>query len=123
MAISILLVDDDDQFRGMLSEALTGEGFQVREATDGRQGIKLYGEQSSDLVITDLVMPGKEGLEMIVEIKRLHSDVKIIAMSGGGRGSSQNYLKMAKAFGAQIVLAKPFAHREILGAISHVLEH
>ena len=123
MAISILLVDDDDQFRGMLSEALAGEGFDVREASDGRQGIKLYVQESTDIVITDLVMPGKEGLEMIVEIKRLHAGAKIIAISGGGRGSSQNYLKMAKAFGAQLVLAKPFSHREILEAISQVLEH
>ena len=123
MPVSILLVDDDEQFRVMLSEALTGEGFLVREASDGRQGIKEYEEQPTDLVITDLVMPEKEGLEMIVKIKQLHSEVKIIAMSGGGRGSSQNYLKMAKAFGAQLVLAKPFSHREILEAISQVLEH
>ena len=120
MAISILLVDDDEQFRGMLSEALTGEGFQVREALDGRQGIKLYVEQPSDIVITDLVMPEQEGLEMIVEMKRLHAGVKIIAISGGGRSSSQHYLKMAKVFGAQIVLAKPFLHRELLEAISQV---
>jgi DNA-binding response OmpR family regulator len=123
MAISILLVDDDDQFREMLSEALTGEGFQVREASDGGQGIKHYVEQPTDIVITDLVMPEKEGLEMIVEMKRLHAEVRIIAMSGGGRGSSQNYLKMAKAFGALVVLAKPFSHHEILGAITQVLEH
>ena len=122
MPVSILLVDDDEQFRAMLSEALTGEGFQVREASDGRQGIKLYVEQPTDIVITDLVMPEKEGLEMIVEIRKLHSEVKIIAMSGGGRGSPQNYLKMAKAFGAQLVLAKPFSHCEILDAISQVLE-
>ena len=121
MANSVLLVDDDDLFRGMLSEALTGEGFQVREASDGRQGINLYVEQSTDIVITDLVMPEQEGLEMIVEMKRLHAGVKIIAISGGGRGRSQNYLKMAKALGAQIVLAKPFSHREILEAISQVL--
>ena len=121
MAISILLVDDDDLFRGMLSEALTGEGFYVREASEGCQGIKRYEEQSADIVITDLVMPEKEGLEMIVEIKRLNPGVRIIAISGGGRGSSQNYLKLAKAFGAQIVLAKPFSHREILEAISQVL--
>ena len=121
MPVNILLVDDDAPFRAMLSEALTGEGFLVREASDGLQGIKHYAEQPTDLVITDLVMPGKEGLEMIVEMKRLHSGVKIIAISGGGRGSSQNYLKMAKAFGAQIVLAKPFSHREILEAIRQVL--
>jgi YesN/AraC family two-component response regulator len=107
----------------MLNELLTGEEFEVREASDGRQAIKLYTEQSTDIVITDLVMPGKEGLEMIVEMKRLHAGAKIIAISGGGRNSSQNYLKMAKAFGAQIVLAKPFSHREILEAITQVLEH
>jgi DNA-binding response OmpR family regulator len=123
MAISILLIDDDDQFRTMLSEALTGEGYQVSEASDGLQGIKLYENQPTDIVITDLVMPEKEGLEMIVEIEKLYSDVKIIAISGGGRGGSQDYLKMAKAFGAQRVLAKPFSHREILEAIRQMLDH
>jgi len=123
LAISILLVDDDDQFRGMLSEALTGEGFQVREASDGRQGIRFYEEQSTDIVITDLVMPEKEGLEIIGEIKRLYPGVKIIAMSGGGRtGAKHNFLKLAKALGAQRTLAKPFLHREMLEAITQVLE-
>jgi CheY-like chemotaxis protein len=121
VAVSILLVDDDDQFRTMLSEALSDEGYQVQEASDGREALKLYESQPTDLVITDLVMPGKEGLELIVEIKQLYSGVKIIAMSGGGRGSSEDYLKMARAFGAHRVLAKPFAHREILDAISQVL--
>lgn len=123
MDISILLVDDDEQFRAMLSEALTGEGYQVLEASDGEQAIKLYAARPTDLVITDLVMPEKEGLEMIVEIKRLFAGVKIIAISGGGRGNSPSFLKMAKAFGAQRVLAKPFLHSEILEAISQVLEH
>ena len=123
MAISILLVDDDDQFRTMLSQSLTGEGFQVTAASDGRQAIKLYESRPTDIVITDLVMPEKEGLELIREIKQLYSGVKIIAISGGGRGSSQDYLKLAKAFGAQVVLDKPFSHREILEAISQVLDH
>ena len=121
MPISILLVDDDNQFRTMLSEALTGEGYEVQEASDGLQAIKLYGSQPTDIVITDLVMPVKEGLETITEIKRLFSGVKIIAISGGGRGG-RDYLKMAKAFGAQRVLAKPFSHGEILEAITQVLE-
>jgi CheY-like chemotaxis protein len=119
---SILLVDDDDQFRTMLSEVLVLAGYQVQEASDGRQAIKLYESNPTDLVITDLVMPEKEGLEMIVEFKGLHSEAKIIAISGGGRGGSQDYLKMARAFGAQRVLAKPFSHREILEAISDVLQ-
>lgn len=123
MSVSILLVDDDEHFRTMLCEALTGEGYQVLEASNGQKAIELYAGQPTDLVITDLVMPEKEGLEMIVEIKRFHAGVKIIAISGGGRGNSQDYLKIAKAFGAQRVLAKPFSHCELLEAISQVLEN
>jgi CheY-like chemotaxis protein len=122
MAISILLVDDDDQFRTMLSEVLTDAGYQVQEASNGQQALKLYESQPTDLVITDLVMPEKEGLEMIVEFRQLYSGAKIIAMSGGGRGGSQATLKMARAFGAQRVLAKPFSHQEILEAVSQVLQ-
>src|ERR1700687_5518075 len=116
---TILLVDDDDQLRTMLSDALTRAGYQVQEASDGQQAINLYSSHPTDLVITDLVMPGKEGLEMIVEFKRLYPKGKIIAISGAG--SVGGYLKMAKAFGAQRVLAKPFSEEEILEAVSEVL--
>ena len=122
MSISILLIDDDDQFRAMMNEALTGEGYQVSEASDGRQALALYASKPTDLVITDLVMPEKEGLEMIAEIKRLYPGVKIIAISGGGRtGSTHNFLKIAKSLGAQRTLAKPFLHHEMLEAITQVL--
>ena len=123
MATSVLLVDDDDLFREMLSEALTSEGFEVREASEGHRGIALYAQQPTDVVITDVVMPDKEGLEMILQMKRLHAGVKIIAISGGGRGRSEGYLKTAKAFGAQLVLAKPFSHREIVDAIYQVIDN
>ena len=119
---SILLVDDDDQFRTMLSEVLTRAGYQVQEASDGRQAITLYASQPTDLVVTDLVMPEKEGLEMIVEFKRLYPEGRIIAISGGGRCGSEENMKMAKALGAQRVLAKPFLHQEILDAVSQVLQ-
>lgn len=123
MSISILLIDDDDQFRAMLNEALTGEGYQVLEASDGLQALAIYASKPTDLVITDLVMPEKEGLETIAEIKRLNLGVKIIAISGGGRtGSKHNFLKLAKALGAQRTLAKPFLHYEMLEAITQVLE-
>ena len=118
---SILLVDDDVQFRTMLAEVLTVAGYDVREASDGNQGTRLYESWPADLLITDLVMPDKEGLEMILEMKRMHSGVKIIAISGGGRHGSEDYLKIARAFGAERVLAKPFSHREILEAIKQVL--
>jgi CheY-like chemotaxis protein len=119
---TILLVDDDEQFRTMLGLVLTEAGYQVQEVPDGRQALELYGCHPTDLVITDLVMPEKEGLEMIGEFRQLYPGAKIIAISGGGRGGSGDYLKMAQALGAQRVLAKPFSHKEILDAVSQVLE-
>jgi DNA-binding response OmpR family regulator len=119
---SILLVDDDEQFRTMLCEVLTLAGYQVQEACDGDQAIELYGAQPADLVITDLVMPRKEGLEMIGEFRRRYAGAKIIAISGGGRRGSEQYLKMARTLGAKQVLEKPFSHREILAAVSEVLQ-
>jgi CheY-like chemotaxis protein len=118
---TIMLVDDDDEFRTILGESLRRAGYEVREASDGRQGLKLYREQAADLIITDLIMPEKEGLEMIQEVLRLRPDVKIIAISGGSRDGSSDYLKIAKVFGARRVLAKPFAREEMLNAIKELL--
>ena len=119
---SILLVDDDDEFLAMLSGLLTRAGYQVKVAFDGQRALRLYRSQPTDLVITDLVMPNKEGLELIGELKRLYCDVKIIAVSGAGHNALPDYLRMAKALGAQQVLAKPFSEREILEAVSAVLQ-
>ena len=118
---SILLVDDDEQLRTMLGEVLRRAGYEVRLASDGAEAIKLYRSHPTDLIITDLVMPEKEGLEMIRELRRDRPEVRIIAMSGGGRSGKANCLKVAKALGAQQVLDKPFSHQEILEAIREVL--
>ena len=119
---TILLVDDNDEFRTMLSEVLTGAGYQVQEASDGEQAIRLYESQPTDMVTTDLVTPKKEGLKMIAEFKRLYSDSKIIAITGSERRGSEASLKMAEALGAQRVLAKPFSQGEILDMIGQVLK-
>jgi len=119
---SILLMDDEEQFRSMLGESLSRAGYEVTEARDGREGIRLYRDHPCDLIVTDLIMPEKEGLETIVEFRRIYPEVKIIAMSGGSRHGSVDYLKMAKLFGAQQVLTKPFSRQEILEVISNVLE-
>src|ERR1700736_4518749 len=119
---SILLVDDDDEFLAMLSKVLTHAGYQVQEASDGEQAIKFYGSHPPDLVITDLVMPEKEGIQLIVELRRLNSKVKIIAISGAGQSLLDEYLNLAKVLGAQRVLAKPFSEQEILETISEVLQ-
>jgi CheY-like chemotaxis protein len=109
---SILLVDDDDEFRSMLVESIRRAGYEVTEARDGREGIHLYRDHPCDLIITDLIMPEKEGLETIQELRRDHPGVKIIAISGGSRHSSADYLNMATAFGAQQVLANLFHTRK-----------
>ena len=118
---SILLVDDDEQLRTMLGEVLRRAGYEVQAACDGTEAIRLYRSHPTDLIITDLIMPEKEGLEMIRELRRDSPQVRIIAMSGGGRSGTTNCLKVAKALGAQQVLDKPFSHQEILQAIREVL--
>lgn len=118
----ILLVDDDEQFRSMLSESLRRADYEVTEACDGREGLKLYRDRPADLIITDLIMPEKEGLETIQEFRRDYPAAKIIAISGGSRHGSFDYLKLAQAFGARHVLAKPFPREQILEVIKQVLE-
>lgn len=118
---SILLVDDDEQLRTMLSEVLRRAGYEVQEACNGNEATMMYRSHQTDLVITDLIMPDKEGLETIREIRHSNPGVRIIAMSGGGRNGFVNYLRVAKTFGAQVVIEKPFSHQEILEAVRGVL--
>ena len=78
----ILLVEDDEAVRGILAKTLVAAGYEVEEAANGEVALAAYRRQASDVVITDLVMPEKNGLEMIMELRRLDPAVKIIAMSG-----------------------------------------
>jgi CheY-like chemotaxis protein len=118
----ILVIDDDLQFRQMLKQALEREGYEVVDAPDGREGIKLYRQAPTDLVITDILMPEKEGVETVIELKRDFPDVKIIAMSGGGRGmDAQDYFSLVKRLGAAQTFAKPFDHKKLFGTIQELL--
>ncbi|MGA2692059.1 MAG: response regulator [Opitutaceae bacterium] len=117
----ILLVDDDDLFRRMLALILTKLGYEVREACNGKEAIKLFDDSAPDVVLTDLIMPEKEGLETIAEIRQSHPHVKIIAMSGGGRVSAVDHLRVAKAMGADQILAKPFSNEAVAAALEMVL--
>ena len=120
-SVSIIVIDDDDDMRDTLRTMLEKEGYRVRCAANGGEVFKLLEESQTDLVITDIVMPVKEGFETIAELKRTWPEVKIIAISGGGLDGSRNYLDWAKDLGAHGVLAKPFARTEILSAISKVM--
>jgi CheY-like chemotaxis protein len=117
----ILLIDDDDAFRTMLRLTLTHFGHAVIEARNGREGLSLYASTGADLIITDIVMPEKEGLEVLMALWHHHPPVKIIAMSGGGRVIAATYLQSATLLGAARVLEKPFSNDDLLTAINEVL--
>jgi CheY-like chemotaxis protein len=114
----ILLVDDDELLRPMLHEALERYGYEVVEACNGREALERYRDDPADLVLTDLLMPDKEGLETIRELRGNWPDVRIVAMSGCGR---REYLEIARRIGAGHILAKPFSHQEMLDAIQTAL--
>jgi DNA-binding response OmpR family regulator len=117
----ILVVDDDDNFRWAITQTLRRAGCEVLSAADGAAALQLYQEHPVDLVITDLIMPGKEGLETIMELRRLRHDLKIIAMSGGGHVGPEDYLSVAAQLGATITLSKPFSAQELLETVKGLL--
>ena len=100
---------------------LERDGQEVVEAPDGIEGVRLYREKRPQLVITDIVMPKKEGLETILDLRTEDPQVKIIAISGGGRIGPESYLDIAEGFGANHILAKPFKNEELLEAIHGLL--
>ena len=120
---SILLVDDDEQLRPMLKMVLERAGHTVNEAGNGREAMESYRQDPTELVVTDLVMPDKEGLETIMELRRAYPDLKIIAMSGGGRTGAQSYLELAVKFGANHILNKPFTNQELLDGVKLLVSH
>ncbi len=101
----ILAIDDDEAVRSLLSNALTREGHEVRLARNGDEALKVLAANPCELVITDIVMPGKEGIETILELRRNHPEVRIIALSGSDAGL--DYLRFAEKLGAMRTLAKP----------------
>lgn len=117
----ILVIDDDEQVLDMLYESLTREGYDVLRASNGEQGLRLYREGHVDLIITDLIMPEKEGIETITELRQDFPDVKIIAISGGGRTGTKDYLHMAKIFGVQRTFTKPVAREQLLDSIRELI--
>ena len=118
----ILIVDDEEQMRLALRRMLEREGYSVREAENGNKAIRLHREKQADLIITDIIMPDKEGLGTIVEIKSEFPHTKIFAMSGGGKNSPDQYLRMANGLGVDRVFVKPFNREDILSAVAEVLE-
>ena len=118
---NILLVDDEQSLLDALSRTLERAGYRVETALNGRLAMELLSAQATDLVITDLIMPEKEGIDLIMFLKSRQPNLPIIAISGGGRNAPENYLSIAKALGAKDTLAKPFLNSELLKVVENAL--
>lgn len=115
----ILIIDDDPDTREVLRATLEAAGHEVTLAAEGREGVERYRAQRADLIITDLYMPGQEGLETIKQLRMEFPDVRIVAMSGKPTGSTM--LTVAQRLGATVVLHKPFLAEELLKAVEQSL--
>lgn len=118
---NILVIDDDDTFRDLLLMALSQQGHEVRGAVNGIDGLRQFRARPADLVITDIVMPEKEGLDTIRDLRRDFPGTPVIAMSGGVAYDPKLYLHMAARFGATAILAKPFSLERLQEAVSAAL--
>lgn len=118
----ILIIDDEPDILFMLKKMMERAGFVVYLAANGADGLSSFYANTPDLVITDIIMPEKEGLEIIREMKRNQPHLKIIAISGGGRISADSYLETASHFGANRIFQKPFTQSEIVEAARTLLE-
>lgn len=118
---AILVIDDEELIRVQVSSALEQEGFVVHEAANGNEGLTQIELSVPDLVITDILMPDKEGIETILDLRRRYPSIRIIAISGGGRMGNKDFLRTAKHLGADRTLAKPFALGELLKLVREVL--
>jgi CheY-like chemotaxis protein len=118
----VLVIDDDGLVRDTIVRILARKGYDVIVATDGRRGVQMFCRERPDLVITDIIMPEKEGLETIREIRAVCSDAKIIAISGGARIGNMDFLEMAGKLGASEIIPKPFGPSELLSVVSRCID-
>ena len=118
---TILVIDDNAEIREVIREILEDEGHQVVEADGGITGLQAFERSGFDLVITDIIMQGKEGLETIQTIRQRSPAQRILAISGGGRAGKDDYLAVAAVMGATATLAKPFKPTALVKAVNEVL--
>ncbi len=119
---TIYVFDDELSILLMIKKMLEKAGHDVEIALNGREGMELFNEKVPDLLITDILMPEKEGLETIMELRKKYPALKIIAISGGGRFGPEGYLPGAKLLGADLALQKPLMQKEFLKAVSSLLD-
>lgn len=117
----ILIIDDDHQMRNLLREALLLDGLQADVAADGNEAAKHTASHAYKVVVTDIVMPDKDGFEVIFEMKSKYPQTQIIAISGGGRLNANDYLESARKFGVAATFSKPINRKELIAKIRELL--
>jgi len=118
---NILVIDDDVQILWVIRKILEKEGHKVISAPDGEKGLQLYQNAPFELVITDMIMPNKSGINLISDILRDYPEARIIAISGGGAIEAERYLQIAKSLGVARILTKPFSMQSLLEAVNKTL--
>mgnify|MGYP000149634254 FL=1 len=118
----ILVIDDEEQLRDLIKKMLTRDGHQVLMAQDGEEGVRGFHQFNPDLIITDIIMPNKDGIEVIMELLKSHPDLPIIAISGGRRAITAGFnLDSAEMLGVKGILQKPFTHQQLQEVIQKTL--
>jgi DNA-binding response OmpR family regulator len=118
---TILVIDDDPIMRDTIRDILQAEGYNIIIASNGKEGMAHMGNKTIELILTDVLMPEKDGIEVIMETKLKHPLVKILAISGGGYISGENYLKMARDLGANASVIKPFDIDDLVAEVNRLL--
>lgn len=118
-----LIIDDDALVRESIQLMLESIDSKVDLAKDGVQGVEMFKKNNYDIVITDIIMPEKEGFEAITDIKEIDNNAKIIAISGGSRNGMGSYLPIAESLGAKAILYKPFNEEELIHTIAKLSSH
>jgi len=117
----ILVIDDEEPIQDVLRQTLEHAGYEVTVAANGIEGLKAFRENPADLIIVDMIMPQKDGIETIMDLKIEAPDAKIIAVSGGGSTGPKDYLEIAEGIGASHILPKPITRDELLRAVRRLL--
>ena len=117
----VLVIDDEREIRETFQDVLMSAGYGVKVAVDGDDGLRVRDRNPVDVLITDVLMPNKDGIETIAEFRKTHPATKIIAVSGGGRSGTMEFLRMARLLGADRALSKPISADELLDTVNDLV--
>jgi len=118
---TICVIDDDALVRQLVAELLSARGFSVLQAEDGDAGLQIIADKRPSLIITDIMMPNREGIETIRDAKRRFPSIPILVMSGSAIGGKANFLDFARKLGADALIVKPFDHDAFLQRVDELL--